>query len=272
MKRRWLNRHHKKVKNAAVQAQNVAEIPRLMRLRDTIADRAADGNRLRESQALANCEALITKLQTALDNDIARDALRSADRKTPKPTAENRNRLKRVVLYTDGSCIKNPGPGGWACLLRSDRDTHEMFGCEAYTTNNRMELRAVIQGLKAVKERSAITIFTDSQYVQRGITKWLKKWKGNGWRTCSKTAVLNQDLWVELDRCSAAHTIRCRWVRGHENDVDNLRCDSLATRAAREQLSSEGIPEAEDSTRVESDSQPVGGRCDGSTQIEATLD
>jgi ribonuclease HI len=155
------------------------------------------------------------------------------------------NLQKQVVFSTDGACIGNPGPGGWACVLRFGSHTGEMFGCEPHTTNNRMELQAVIEGLKALKEPCAITISTDSQYVQRGITEWLAGWKANGWRKGKSKrgsrTVLNQDLWTELDRRIVPHTVQWKWVKGHADDADNLRCDFLANRAAREQLSSKGV-------------------------------
>jgi ribonuclease HI len=130
-------------------------------------------------------------------------------------------------------------------VLRFGSHTGEMFGCESHTTNNRMELQAVIEGLKALREPCAITISTDSQYVQRGITEWLAGWKANGWRKSKNTRgsreVLNQDLWKELDQQVAKHTIKWQWVKGHADDIDNLRCDSLANSAAREQLCSNGV-------------------------------
>ncbi len=157
----------------------------------------------------------------------------------------NVNLQEQVILSTDGACIGNPGPGGWACVLRFRSHVDEMFGCEAHTTNNRMELQAVIAGLKALKEPCAITISTDSQYVQRGTTEWLAGWKANGWGRSKNTrgsrAVLNQDLWEELDRRIASPTVRWQWVKGHADDADNLRCDFLANRAARQQVSSEGV-------------------------------
>jgi len=120
-----------------------------------------------------------------------------------------------------------------------------MYGCEAHTTNNRMELQAVIQGLKALKEPCEVIISTDSQYVQRGITEWLAKWKANGWRktrsAAGSRAVLNQDLWEELDRNLSRHAVLWKWVKGHADDKDNLRCDALANRAARKQIASGGI-------------------------------
>jgi ribonuclease HI len=152
---------------------------------------------------------------------------------------------KQVKLSTDGACIGNPGPGGWACVLRFGTHTGEIFGCEPHTTNNRMELQAVIEGLQALKERCTVTISTDSQYVQRGVTEWLAGWKASGWKKSKSSKgsreVLNQDLWVELDKRIAAHTVRWQWVKGHADDADNLRCDSLANTAAREQITSNGI-------------------------------
>jgi ribonuclease HI len=152
---------------------------------------------------------------------------------------------KQVKLTTDGACIGNPGPGGWGCVLRFGGHTGEMYGCEVRTTNNRMELQAVIQGLKALKEPCAVTIATDSQYVMRGVTEWLEGWKTNGWRKSKNAkgsrAVLNQDLWQELDEILRPHTILWRWVKGHADDEDNLRCDAIANRAAREQISSVGV-------------------------------
>ena len=149
--------------------------------------------------------------------------------------------MKTVVLTTDGACIGNPGPGGWACVLRFDGDTGELYGAESHTTNNRMELIAVIEGLRALDQDSAVTLTTDSQYVKRGITEWIDKWKANGWRTAAKTPVVNQDLWQELDRERRRHQVSWHWVKGHASHADNLRCDQLANRAARQQISSNGM-------------------------------
>jgi ribonuclease HI len=152
---------------------------------------------------------------------------------------------KRVTITTDGACIGNPGPGGWACVLRFGEHNGELFGAEPQTTNNRMELQAVIEGLKALKEPCDVTIRTDSQYVQRGIAEWLAGWKANGWQkkrsVKGSRAVLNQDLWMELDKLLSPHTMHWKWVKGHADDQDNLRCDSLANRAARDQTSSHGV-------------------------------
>jgi ribonuclease HI len=121
----------------------------------------------------------------------------------------------------------------------------EMFGCDAESTNNRMELRAVIEGLKALREPCDVTIHTDSQYVQRGIEEWLASWKAAGWRKRKSSrggrTVLNQDLWMQLDKLLASHTVHWQWVNGHADDADNKRCDFLANQAAREQITSNGI-------------------------------
>ena len=130
-------------------------------------------------------------------------------------------------------------------MLRFGSRAGEMFACEQHTTNNRMELQAVIEGLRALREPCAVTISTDSRYVQRGIREWLDTWKAKGWRksksTKSSRAVLNRDLWTELDNQLASHTVQWEWVKGHADDADNLRCDALARRAAREQISSNGV-------------------------------
>jgi len=152
---------------------------------------------------------------------------------------------KHVRITTDGSCIGNPGPGGWACILRFGKHTGELYGYEIQTTNNRMELQAVIQGLRALKEPCEVIVATDSQYVKKGITEWLKIWKLNGWRKANTVkgsrAVLNQDLWQQLDEILGRHKIEWKWVKGHADDPDNLRCDALANQAARAQVSSGGI-------------------------------
>ena len=123
--------------------------------------------------------------------------------------------MKHIQLITDGACLGNPGPGGWACILRYNSHTRELTGSAAHTTNNRMELTAVIEGLKAVREPCQVEIVTDSQYVKNGITEWIHGWKRNGWRTSAKKPVLNQDLWEELDSQVAHHTIRWTWTKGH---------------------------------------------------------
>jgi ribonuclease HI len=144
--------------------------------------------------------------------------------------------MKRVQLITDGACIGNPGPGGWACILRSGEKTKEMFGSEAHTTNNRMEITAAIEGLRALREQCEVEVVTDSEYLKNGITTWIKGWKRNGWKTAARKPVVNQDLWMTLDELVAKHQIQWTWTKGHASHADNNRCDELATQAARERL------------------------------------
>jgi len=141
--------------------------------------------------------------------------------------------MKSITLITDGSCIGNPGPGGWACLLRHDQHTRELYGSVAETTNNRMELLAVIQGLSALRESCEVKIVTDSEYVHKGITEWMANWKRKGWQTADKKPVKNQDLWKALDESLARHRISWKWVKGHAAHADNIRVDKLANEAAR---------------------------------------
>jgi ribonuclease HI len=148
--------------------------------------------------------------------------------------------VQRVTLVTDGACIGNPGPGGWACILRYDVQHKELFGAEEHTTNNRMEMRAVIEGLKTLPDPHQVIVTTDSQYVRNGITKWIAQWKRQGWKkktrgTSGTLEVLNRDLWEELDSLAARHTVNWQWVRGHAGHADNVRCDHLALLAARKQ-------------------------------------
>ena len=133
-----------------------------------------------------------------------------------------------VEIYTDGACKGNPGAGGWGALLRSGPHTREIYGGEAATTNNRMELMAVIRALEALKRPSRVRLHTDSQYVQLGISRWIHAWKKNGWRTADKKAVKNADLWRELDELAAQHDIEWLWVKGHAGDDGNERADALA--------------------------------------------
>ena len=147
--------------------------------------------------------------------------------------------MKHVQLITDGACKGNPGKGGWACILRYGEFKRELFGSSAHTTNNRMELAAVIEGLKRLNERCSVEIITDSQYVKNGIMQWIKGWKRNGWRSSDKKPVKNQDLWMMLDELVNAHDAKWKWTKGHASHDDNNRCDELASRAAEEQISSE---------------------------------
>jgi ribonuclease HI len=142
--------------------------------------------------------------------------------------------MKQVQLITDGACIGNPGPGGWAYILRYGNHEVEKFGSEPHTTNNRMELTAAIMGLRTLKEPCRVEVITDSEYVKKGITTWIHGWKRNGWRTSAKKPVVNQDLWTELDQLVSNHKVVWTWTKGHANHEDNNRADELATQAARE--------------------------------------
>lgn len=133
-----------------------------------------------------------------------------------------------VELYTDGACSGNPGPGGWGALLRCQGVEKELNGGERDTTNNRMELRAVIEGLRALTRPCRIELYTDSQYVMKGVTEWLAGWKARGWKSAAKQPVKNQDLWMELDQELPRHTINWHWVRGHSGHPENERADTLA--------------------------------------------
>jgi ribonuclease HI len=146
--------------------------------------------------------------------------------------------MKKVQLITDGACLGNPGPGGWACILRFGQLAKEMWGSEPHTTNNRMELTAAVRGLEALKESCEVEVVTDSEYVKNGITKWIEGWKRNGWRKSDKTPVLNKDLWQELDFQNSRHKTKWTWTKGHASHADNNRCDELATAAARSQSKS----------------------------------
>lgn len=141
--------------------------------------------------------------------------------------------MQAVTLITDGSCIGNPGPGGWACLLRQGSHTRELSGSAPDTTNNRMELTAVIQGLSAIEEACPVRIVTDSEYVHKGITEWMEKWRRKGWRTAANKPVKNQDLWKALDEALARRRVSWQWVKGHATHADNIHVDRLANHAAR---------------------------------------
>ena len=139
--------------------------------------------------------------------------------------------LPQVCLYTDGACSGNPGPGGWGALLTMGPHEKELSGAEAHTTNNRMEMMAAIQGLRALKNPCQVDLYTDSQYLRDGITKWIVGWKKNGWKTADKKAVKNEDLWRILDDLVNIHQIRWHWVRGHNGHPENERVDLLARSA-----------------------------------------
>ena len=139
--------------------------------------------------------------------------------------------MRRVEIYTDGACRGNPGPGGWGATLEFGEHFRELSGAEADTTNNRMELTAVIRALEALKRRAVVTVHTDSEYVRRGITEWLPNWKARDWKTTDRKPVKNRDLWERLDELAAGHDIDWRWVKGHSGVPGNERVDALATAA-----------------------------------------
>ncbi len=135
-----------------------------------------------------------------------------------------------IEIHTDGACKGNPGVGGWGALLSSGGRTRELFGGEAHTTNNRMELTAVIRALEALKRRCRVRLHTDSKYVQQGISEWIHAWKKRGWKTADKKPVKNEDLWRELDALAVQHDIEWLWVKGHAGHEGNERADELANR------------------------------------------
>jgi len=144
----------------------------------------------------------------------------------------------RVEIFTDGACSGNPGPGGWGVLLRWRGHEKELHGGEPETTNNRMELMAAIRGLEALKPGGRASLYTDSTYVQKGITEWINGWKTNGWRTAAKKPVKNKDLWQELDAALEGHEIDWHWVKGHAGHAENERADELARLGVEEAASS----------------------------------
>jgi ribonuclease HI len=152
--------------------------------------------------------------------------------------AEGKDSLNEVVIYTDGACKGNPGPGGWGAWLKSGATEKELFGGELNTTNNRMELKAVIEGLAALKRPCKVLLYLDSQYVRMGITEWIRGWKAKGWRTSTKQPVKNVELWQQLDKLVAegGHQIEWRWVKGHSGDPGNERADMLANKGVDQAL------------------------------------
>jgi ribonuclease HI len=142
-----------------------------------------------------------------------------------------------VRIYADGACKGNPGPGGWGAIVRAGGNEKELFGGEPQTTNNRMELTAVIRALEALKHPSEVEVYTDSQYVQKGISEWLHAWKRRGWRTADKKPVKNVDLWQELERAAGRHRVTWHWVKGHAGHPENERADALANRGVEERSS-----------------------------------
>jgi len=148
----------------------------------------------------------------------------------------DKDELDKVLIYTDGACRGNPGPGGWGAILCYGDSEREIYGAERDTTNNRMELMAAIQALEALKRPCEITVTTDSQYVRQGITEWLPQWKRRGWKTADKKPVKNQDLWQRLEDATHRHTVHWKWVKGHSGHEENERVDALANKAIDEML------------------------------------
>jgi ribonuclease HI len=140
---------------------------------------------------------------------------------------------KHVIIYTDGACSGNPGPGGWGALLICGKKEKELSGGEGDTTNNRMELMAAIKALEALKSPCIIDLYTDSNYVRHGITDWIHGWKKNGWKTADKKPVKNADLWQALEAVAATHEVKWHWVKGHSGDENNERVDQLAREAIK---------------------------------------
>ena len=149
-------------------------------------------------------------------------------------TLFNVSTVKRVTIHCDGACEGNPGPGGWAAVLEYGQQRKEISGAEPATTNNRMELTAAIEALRALREHCEVQFFTDSEYVQAGITKGVPYWKRNNWRTAGKSPVKNKDLWMELDRLASTQAIAWNWLKGHAGHTENERCDLLARTAIAE--------------------------------------
>ena len=135
-----------------------------------------------------------------------------------------------VELYTDGACKGNPGPGGWGALIRAGGEERELCGGESQTTNNRMEMLAVIEGLSALAPGTRVRVYTDSQYVQKGISEWIHAWKRRGWKTADKKPVKNVDLWMRLDDVARSHRVDWQWVKGHAGHPENERADALANK------------------------------------------
>ena len=138
--------------------------------------------------------------------------------------------MKDVIIYTDGACRGNPGIGGWGVLMSYEDEVKELYGGEADTTNNKMELRAVIEGLNTLKEPCSVKLFTDSKYVMEGINSWIHNWKKNNWKTANKKDVKNKDLWIQLDNLVSKHNIAWEWVKGHSGNPGNEKADELANR------------------------------------------
>jgi ribonuclease HI len=141
--------------------------------------------------------------------------------------------VKKIIIYTDGACSGNPGPGGWASIIKYKTIEKEIFGGEQDTTNNRMELLAAIKSLETLKEKCEVSLYTDSKYVKHGITEWILNWKKQDWKGANKKPIKNMDLWKRLDEVSSKHQISWHWVKGHADDIYNTRVDKLAVKAIK---------------------------------------
>lgn len=186
---------------------------------------------MRHSRSINLLEPSATQDQRWVTQGSARGS--SGDgRQTParERAAADGASIAAVHIYTDGACKGNPGPGGWGALLLYGAREKELFGGETLTTNNRMELTAVIEALSALKRHSEVVLYTDSQYVRQGITSWIHNWKQRGWKTAGNKPVKNVDLWQRLDALAGAHSVQWRWVKGHAGDPGNERADGLANR------------------------------------------
>lgn len=150
--------------------------------------------------------------------------------------------MKQVIIFTDGACRGNPGPGGWGAVMRYGTTEKTLFGGEPDTTNNRMELMAAIMALEALTQPCQVVLTTDSRYVMDGITQWMANWKKRGWKTASKQPVKNADLWRRLDAACGKHTIEWQWVKGHSGHPENEKADALANRGIDELLQKKGMP------------------------------
>jgi ribonuclease HI len=147
--------------------------------------------------------------------------------------------IKNVSIYTDGACRGNPGPGGWGALLRYGKREKKLYGAESHTTNNRMELMAAINALAALRQSCKVDLYTDSQYLQKGVIEWMPKWKTNRWKTSNKKSVKNIDLWHQLDHYLTQHQVTWHWVKGHSGHIENELADALANQAIDELLKQE---------------------------------
>jgi len=144
--------------------------------------------------------------------------------------------MDKVEIHTDGACRGNPGPGGWGAILRAGKREKEIYGAEAQTTNNRMELMAAIRALETLKHSCTVSLTTDSEYLRKGITEWLPDWKRRGWKTAAKKPLKNVDLWQRLEQATLTHQIEWHWIKGHAGHPDNERADQLANRGIEEML------------------------------------